>query len=521
MKRMLIWAAAALTSLSVCAARPKLVVSIVVDQLRTDYVEFLRTRMGKGGFNRLMTQGVYMRDVDFGVVPHDAASATAMLYTGAFPATTGVPEAYIYSDEGRTMRAALNDPSKMGNYTTETFSPAPLRLSTVSDEIAIDGAGLGAVHAVALDPQQAIIMAGHAGNSATWINENSGKWATTTYYPETPAPIGARNGGRSAALHLDTVQWKPLHALDTYEGIPAQKRYYPFRHTFSSGDKDVYRQFISSPMGNREAVDMAIEYLQTLQLGGRGDAIDMLNVGLTAAPFKYVKDGDYRLELQDTYLRLDADLARLFAAIDKAVGAGNALIFLSSTGYYDDATPDDEKFRIPTGDFSMKRAISLLNAYLAAKHGNGDYVGTLSGRHLYLDHKTIESRGLDAAEVADEARVFLCKMAGVADAYTIKEILGQKSPDLERLRLAIDPKNSGDVLIEFMPGWNVVDDLHFPVVKTPVRTTATTSPAFLCGAGLQPRVVEDRVEAVELAPTIARTLRLRLPNGAVRRGLLF
>lgn len=107
-----------------------------------------------------------------------------------------------------------------------------------------------------------------------------------------------------------------------YPGLPAQKRYYPFRHTFPSSGRDVYRQFAASPKANTEVTDLAIDYINTLRMGSRGDAIDMLCVGLTAAPFKYVKDGDYRLELADTYLRLDRDIERLLHAVDKAVVSG-------------------------------------------------------------------------------------------------------------------------------------------------------------------------------------------------------
>lgn len=510
-------AALCLASASASSSRPKLVLTIVVDQLRTDMLDRLAPDFRADGFRRLMDKGAWIRDVDFGAPKLDAASATAVVFTGAYPSSTGIAAADIYDTSARRTRKVLEDPATIGNFTSENFSPAALLLSTISDELAIDGAGLGAIYAVAPDPQQAIVMAGHAGNSAFWINDNTGKWATTTYYKDVPQTISQRNYKQSVASRIDTMQWQPLKDLNLYKGIPAQKQFYPFRHTFPHSDREAYRRFLASPLGNREVTDVAVELLQSLNLGKRGEALDMLAVGLTAAPYKYVKDGDYRLELQDTYLRLDADIARILNVADKVVGLDNVVVMLTSTGYYDDATIDDEKYRVPTGDFSTKRAESLLNAYLSAKHGAGDYVAAFVGQQLYLDHKAIEDKRLEPSEVAADARGFLTRMSGVADAYTYAEILAQATPRLQAVRRGLDARTAGDIYVEFSPGWNVVDDNVFPVVKRPVRSTIASTPAFLLGKSVAPQVISAPVVAPALAPTLSELLGLRFPNGAEER----
>ncbi len=499
-------------------SRPRMVVGIVVDQLRTDYIEYLKDLLGDKGFKRLMSEGKYLRNVDFQAEGIDAVNATATIFTGAYPNATGVPSATIYNPENKSIVFPLNDPSQLGNFTSETFSPSSLRLSTISDEVMIDGAGVSAVYAIAPDPQQAIIMAGHAGNGAVWISENSGKWATSSYYRDAPAHLSAANYNRPLSARIDTMQWKPLLPLDKYPGIPAQKRYYPFRYVFPSSDRSAYKMFLSSPLVNAEVTDMAIEYLDKLNLGNRGDAIDMLNVGLTAAPYKYVKDGDFRLELEDSYLRLDSQIGRLLDAVDKKVGLDNTIVFLTSTGYYDDASIDDPKFKIPSGEFSVKRAISLLNSYLAAKYGNGDYVDSFHRGHIYLDHKTIENGRLNADEVINSAREFLCRMSGVAEGFTRSEILSPADA-MKGLRLAIDPKSCGDIVLHFSPGWTVVDDSRYPVEKTPVRYATPLTPAFIMGPGISPETIDTSVEAAVIAPTVSGSLRIRAPNGASSRPL--
>lgn len=500
-------------------SRPRLVVGIIVDQLRTDYLDYLRSLFGENGFNRLMKEGVYLRDVDFKAEGLDAVSATAMICTGNYPNATGVPGTAVFRPDAKKSVKPLEDPAAIGNFTNETFSPAALRLSTIADEVAVDGGGVGAVYAIAADPQQAVIMAGHAGNCAVWLNENTGKWATSAYYHESPQPVSNRNYNRPLSALIDTMQWRPSLPADRYPGVPAQKKAYPFRYTFPSSDRDVYRRFIASPLANAEVTDIAIDFLKSLSLGKRSEAIDMLNIAYTAAPYVYASDNDINMELEDTYLRLDSQLGRLFEAIDKSVGMENTLIYLTSTGYYDDLSAYPPEFRIPGGEFSVKRATSLLNSYLSAKYGNADYIDEYFNGQIYLDHSVIEQKKLSAADVADEARTFLCRMSGVADAYTLPEILSVSSASLERLRLATDAKTCGDIFLRFAPGWSVADDLHFPVEKKQIRSSMYLAPAFILAPQTAPAVIDATVDAVRIAPTVTSALRIRAPNGVAERPL--
>ncbi|MDE7335771.1 MAG: alkaline phosphatase family protein, partial [Muribaculaceae bacterium] len=186
--------------------RPQLVLSIVVDGLRSDYLELLGSYFGPDGFNKLMANGVTLDQVEYGSGV-DASGALAILYTGAEPAVNGIADASTYSLDRKMLLPTLLDPSQLGNYTDETLSPAALRVSTLADEIRIDGGGAGYAHAIAPDASRAIIMAGHAGNSAFWINDANGQWATTTYYREVPTPVTARNFSQPLATRIDTICW--------------------------------------------------------------------------------------------------------------------------------------------------------------------------------------------------------------------------------------------------------------------------------------------------------------------------
>lgn len=500
--------------------RPKLVLAIVVDQLRTDYLESLRPLFARGGFARLMQEGAYLRNVEFAPSRLDIASSTAMLMTGATPDKTGVPSASTWNAAKMTSLPALTDPEAMGNFTSAAYSPHALRLSTVTDEVMIDGAGLGVAYSIAADPQQAIILASHAGTSALWLDRNTGKWASSSYYKDMPQPASQRNYSRPLSARLDTMQWKPLLPLDSYPGLPAQKRYYNFGYTFPSSAKDAYERFAASPKCNTEVTDLALDYLRTLRPGARGDAMDMLCVGYTLAPFKYVKDADFRLELSDAYVRLDRDLARLIETAEKTVGAGNVLVVLLSTGYYNDAAPDAEKYRIPGGTFSVKRAISLLNAFLTSRHGQGNYVEAWADGAFYLSHKLLEQKGLDTQDVARACKEFLLRMSGVESVNTMSELLSANTASEDALRMSVDPRSSADLLVEITPGWLLCEDNVYPERVTPVRRGRYLAPAFFMGRGISAQSVAEPVEATALAPTLSTLLRLRQPNGAQSRPLL-
>lgn len=503
------------TMLMADAARPRLVVNIVVDQLRTDYIEYLRQHFGRRGFNMLIDKGIYLRDVNFPGPDADAVSGTAVALTGSDRASSGVTSAEVYDRERRSVRPVLSSSQKGG------YTPENLLLSTISDEIAIDGIGLGGIYSIAIDPQQSVLLAGHAGTSAVWLDAETGRWATSAWYKDLPLPVSVLNRSASPAARLDTMSWAPMLKLDSYPGIPAQKRFYPFRYTFPTSDRDAYRRWSLSPLANREVTDIAVSYLKQLKLGTRGDAIDMLGVAYTAAPFKYVKDGDYRLELEDTYLRLDRQLERLVDAIDAGPGLDNTVIYLTSTGYYDDAVADDAKYRLPGGTFSKKRALSLLNSFLSARYGNADYVEAFYGPQIYLDRRAIDSRRLDEREVASAARDFLSRMSGVRNVYTLTDILNAETPETAQLRRSIDTGSCGDLYMDFQPGWTITDDRVFPVQTKPVRASMVSTPAFILSPGVEPVKVSTPVDARRLAPTVTQILRIRSPNGAQAKPLLF
>lgn len=501
-------------AVNVTAQTPKIVVGIVVDQLRTDYLEQLRPYFGSNGFNRLIREGVYLQDVDFKDTAGDAATGAAIIYTGTWPTVNGVAGAEkLDATLKRNVPVLAADPSK----SRADYTPANLRTSTIADEIYINNGPLTKIYSVTGDPQVAVITAGHAGTAAIWFDETTGRWTTPNYYGTLPPVVG--NKARTSPLpsKIASTLWRPLHNASTYP-MGSVWTDGDFSHGFSASNRDSYQHFRQSAPFNEEVTGVAIDLLKSIRTGDK-DQPGMVNIEYTLAPITFDLEGDSRPELVDSYVRLDSEIGKLLDAIDQNYGKGNAMIFLSSTGYADEPSIPDGNARIPTGEITLKKAESLLNSYLSAAYGNADYVTLISGGKIYLDKKVADSKGVEMNKLRREAKAFLLRMGGVSRAYTLDEILGGDNRTLENLALGIDPKNSPDLLLFYSPGWTVTDDNVYPAMSEKVRLSSPLTPAFILAPETAAETISTTIDATAIAPTVTSMLRIRAPNAAEGKGL--
>lgn len=521
MPRLLVALIASMTAMAVQAqqpgVRPQLVVGIVIDGLDDQYIDLLRGQFGSGGFNRLMRDGVVLANVDYGTNV-DATAATAMLMTGAAPSVTTITGARVYDRDAMRSSPALNDPEARGTHTDETLSPAALAVGTLADEVRIAGGGVTRVYGVSPDGQQAVILAGHSGNAALWINSKNGNWASSSFYKDVPQFVAQRNRLAPLNLRLDTVQWTPVKDAAAYAGIPEHVTRYPFRYIFARGAEGRFDKFKASAMVNAEVTDVAGRLIDEQKLGHSG-GLDMLNVAFTLRPYDYTISDDNRYELIDSYLRLDRELEQLFSKVESTVGSGNALFFVAATPPTGRSRRDDPAWGIPYGEFSTKKAKSLLNMYLMATFGNGEWISSYNEGQFFLNHKLISQLNLEPEAVRAQAAGFLAKMSGVDRVYTIDEILaGRGDERLDALRRNSHPSSTGDLYVEVDPGWEVVDDIMSPAREDRVhyvkRVATATAPVIILAPEVKARVIDTPIDVRTVAPTVARLLRIRSPNGA-------
>ena len=487
---------------------PKMVVGITIDHLRTDYMEAFSPLYGEGGFKRLMNGGVVYSNVEYSTANVDRASSVASLYTGTVPYNHGiVGEMWMNRSTMRPMYC-VDDATYAGDGTIDKSSPKHLLVSTIGDELKVATEGKAMVYSIAPYREVAILSAGHAADWAMWIDDFTGKWVGTEFYSPKPSWVRYINA-LSVSERIGNVEWAPSnYAVESYNYYLLSNRKSSFKHKFK-GDRR-FREFKNSACVNEDITQMARSCINSSNMGS-DDVPDLLSVCYYAGTFDNKPMIQSATELQDTYVRLDAEIAKLIDYIDKIVGLDNALIFVTSTGYDNEEMQDLSKYRVPTGNFQINRCAALLNMYLVAVYGSGKYVESYYGNQLYLNHKLLEEKQLNLAEVQERCEDFLFQYSGIRDVYTSQRLMqGAWTPGISKIRNGYNPKRSGDILIEVIPGWNLVNE--DVASRKMVRDSHFEFPLIFFGYGLEGKKIYNRVSVDCIAPTVSHLIRIRAPN---------
>ncbi|MDR3119077.1 MAG: alkaline phosphatase family protein [Mediterranea sp.] len=489
---------------------PKLVVGLTIDQLRTDYMEAFSALYGEKGFKRLWKEGKVFPNAEYTFSGPDRSSAIAALYTGTTPALNGIPANYRLDISTLRVLSCVDDLNFMGFYTNDNTSPAQLLTATVGDELKAATLGKGQVYAIAPFRDAAVLGAGHAGDAAFWINDMTGKWAGTTYYGDFPWWANLYNDGNAADARIESLVWTPLRPEDAYTGLTAERFSTTFRHRPADAKQYKFKRLLTSPFVNDEVNRMANELLKNTTIG-EDETPDFLSVTFYAGNYNGLNNREGAMEIQDVYARLDNNIANLLEAIDRKVGLRNVLFVMTSTGYIPSEEADPGRFRIPGGEFHLNRCAALLNLYLMASYGEEHYVEGYYDSQIYLNHKLIEDKQLNLADVQTLAAGFLVQFSGVDEVFSAHRLLlGAWSPDMQKRRNAFNRSRSGDLTISVLPGWTMVHEN--PQEDPVVRYTHVPTPIVFLGHTIKPEIIHTPVTTDRVAPTLTHFMRIRAPN---------
>lgn len=492
---------------SVVPASPRLVVGITIDQLRSDYLEAFMNLYGEEGFKRLLKEGKVYSQVAYGFKHVDRASAQAAIYTGASPFKNGIIATQWLDRASLRPVHCVDDRDFIGYYTEECTSPKNLLVPTLTDELEIATRGESKVYAIAPYREMAVMAAGHTADGAYWLNDETGEWCASSYYGDCPRWLERYNDKDGVPFRINSLQWEPLLSMSAYDN--------PTREgAFSYGFVGDYRfrKLKASPCMNDEVNRMVTALFDGTSLGG-DEVTDFLSVSYNAGSYQSESMHDSYLEMQDTYVRLDKDVASLMKLIDKKVGLEHTLFVVTSTGYVDYVPFDYTLYRVPVGEFYINRATALLNMYLMALYGEGQYVEAYHGLQIYLDHKLIEKKELRLKEILERSAEFLAELSGVQKVYTAHDfLLGGMSAEYEQMRNSYNIHRSGDLVIEVNAGWKLMNTESRD--EELVYDGHVSFPLVFMGAGISPTVIETPVTTDCIAPTLALLMRIRAPSGS-------
>ena len=531
--------------------RPKLVVGIVVDQMRYDYLYRYWSKLGTGGFKRLLAQGFSFENTHYNYVPTYTGPGHASIYTGATPSANGIvgnnwwvreENKGTYVTEDRTVQAVG------GSAAAGQQSPRHLLSTTIGDELRLASNFQSKVIGLSMKDRGSILPAGNGANAAYWYDGGNGAFITSTFYmSQLPDWVAKFNAQQLVARYLskpwetllpiaqytestpDNVPWEngfrgettPTfpHDLPTLSAAPVaavkslQAAAGEIPPKASAQNLDLIR---STPFGNSLTADFAIETLRAEQLGQRPGITDMLAVSFSCTDYVGHQFGSNAVEIEDTYLRLDRDVARLLTELDRTVGKGNALVFLTADHGAAHAVGFLQEHHLPGGGVGTAGLRDSVQRALVRRHGPGAWVLDFENLQVYLNRPLLAQKGLDLAAVQAEAAAVLLRQTGVALTRTATDL--QRShwtdgPGLYQQNGFYAPR-SGDVLAVLLPGW--LEAYTYPVIKGTTHGASwqydTHVPLLFWGWHVKHGESVAPARVVDIAATLARFLHIQEPS---------
>jgi predicted AlkP superfamily pyrophosphatase or phosphodiesterase len=534
--------------------QPKLIVQITVDALRGDLPSRFNHVLGENGFRYLMDEGIHYDNAHYQHANTETIVGHVSLATGTVPAAHGmVGNVWFDREQGRlvyniedadyrllTTGADVDketeiDPTQKAAK-VDGRSPNNILTSTFSDELAVHFAGKSKIFAVSVKDRGAVSMAGHAGK-AFWFSKQNGEFVTSDYYYQKyPAWVEQWNA-RKPALAYAGKSWELLHPANQYLFGDADDREYEtdfpgfgrtFPHAYGAGDDKYFTTRLTlSPAGDELTLDFASTLLENEQLG-QDDIPDYLAISFSSTDYVGHVFGASSLESEDNIARLDRTLAKLLATLDEQVGLENTLIVLSADHGQPEVPGHLHERGIENAFYFDVDALDKTPAIMALKKQFGvgeELIEAYFQPYLYLNHELIRERKLDLAEVEAAIVGELMKFDGVAYAVSSAALQLGNLPDtrmVRSIRSNFHAKRSGDIYLVFEPNVFINDFDGLTVAAThgsPWRYD-TFVPVMFAGAGLPATTVSRPVTPYDIAPTLAASLGIKPPSGAIGKPLV-
>ncbi len=508
--------------------RPKLVVGIVVDQMRYDYLYRYEHLYGNDGLKRLLREGFHFHNTDYPYVPTYTGPGHASIFTGTTPSIHGIiaNNWYVKDDKQKMYVTQDNSVEGVGVGGKEgRMSPANMLTTTLTDEWRLFTNFRSKTIGIALKDRGAILPAGHTANAAYWYDGGSGKWITSKYYmDELPEWVVNYNAKKQPAKYMQQA-WETLLPLEDYATVATDDDVtfeMPFtgmsRSTFPYPLPVLYKKLGNSlikntPWGNTITFEMAIEALHHEELGQRG-VTDMLTVSFSTPDYIGHQFGPRSIEIADQYLRFDRELGDFLRVLDSTLGKEGYVLFLTADHGAADAVGFSDSVKIPAG-LEKGELFDAVEDALKKTYGRDDLIEDYRNLQFYLNDDAIRSADLIKDDVA-KIVVNACRtFPGVLFAHTLEVYLNTEFAEGLRGKNArgIMDGRSGDVIVTLHPSylemtWQIKGTTHGTGYSYDTRV-----PWILYGKNVPAGETFEAVEIIDIAPTISNMLRMGNPNG--------
>ncbi len=506
--------------------KPKLVIGIVVDQMKQDYLNRYGDRFGEGGFSKLISDGFMCENTHYNYIPTVTAAGHASIYTGTTPRYHGIIGNSWYSKKQERMVYCVGDENESaigGSEHSGHFSPRNLATTTITDELKLSTNFQSKVISISIKDRGSVLPAGHNPDGAFWYDGKTGNFVTSTYYSQSlPGWVAQFNAKELVNKYLDG-EWAPLLDIESYSASTEDNVNY--ENTFRGIDEPTfpyhlaelrkkngpYELIMNTPFGNSITLDMAKDAVMGESMGS-DDITDFLAVSISSTDKIGHQFGPNSIEIEDTYLRLDRDLEKFIDFLDEKVGEDNYLIFLTSdhAAALNPTYLQDQK--MPAGTFKSSDIKSTLQKALTESFGEGDWIKSFSNYQFFLNQDLIPSSGYE--EVINTGKKALMEMESIAEVYTAKEVLDAPAYDHLGIKLnnGYNRQLSGDLMVVLKSGYLFGSEGRAGTDHGSGYVYDTHVPLLFYGKGIKNGSTTRKVAITDIAPTISMILNISLPS---------
>lgn len=515
--------------------KPKLVVGIVIDQMRYDYLYRFYQFYGNDGFKRLMNEGSNFTFAHFNYELTSTGLGHSSIYTGTTPFYHGIIGNDFYDKKLKKSVYCVNDPEVKSVGSDDALgqmSPKRLLTTTITDQLKLATNGRSKVISIAIKDRSAVLPGGHNPDGAYWYDEKTGDFITSTYYmQELPKWVKDFNKRKLPDLYL-SQEWQLSLPIENYKINPPDESKYEkdlfnegktsFPHKFNHlTGVDRYENIRATPFGNQLLVEFVKASLENEALG-KGNETDFLAISFSSTDIMGHEFGTFSYELMDMYIKLDKQLAELLKALDMQVGKGNYLLFLTA----DHAALETPAYlrdnRMPTGGLNTRAFSDSVKNFVLNKYGTKDLIENISNRQIFLDRDVIKNKNLDIHKVQQEVADYLRDTFPVITSIFTRDYLETQVSSRNQnnfLLNGFNPSLSGDIAFDLRSGYLP----NFMEKGTTHGTTYnydTHVPLIFYGWKVPKQTINNAVYITDIAATIADMLKITEPSASIGIPLL-
>ena len=504
--------------------KPKLVVGIVVDQMRWEYLYRFENDFGNDGFKRMISKGYQYTNTHYNYVPTYTGPGHASIYTGTTPNRHGiVGNTWYHKQESKQVYCVEDEQVRgLGAEGKEAkMSPRRLQATTITDELKLSTNFQSKVIGISIKDRGAILPVGHFADGAYWFSK-SGKMISSSFYgKQLPKWVKDFNkqkhyvslSEKGWTLLLDKKEYKESREDDNpYESKFGNKERAIFPYDLKSMiEKDGPSVIRSTPFGNDFLLEFAKTAIKKEQMG-KDNSTDFIAVSFSSTDYIGHIFGPYSKEIQDTYIRLDRTIADFLRFLDSTVGKEEYLVFLTA----DHAVAPNAHYlkekKLGVDFLNPKKFSELLKRFSIEQFGS-NVIKNYSNLNIFLNHEEIANKKLSISSVINQIKSFVLKQKSVKRVFTEDELVGSNQTDqLATLFFrGYDPKQNGEILFSLKPGW-VESYYTTGTTHGSAYSYDTHVPLLWYGSAIKHGFSTRKVSITEIAPTLSQLLKISMPN---------